>query len=347
MNLSGGLSILAATQSIRISTESVVQAKTILVTAYSWVRPHLYVWAYRFYRLFMPRGGLRCLVQPRQSTSLCRQKVSVELSDGGDWMNKVVQKTGLWFDWMGDGVFVPPVGVSLIVSNGSLVERCHELALAIIRESLLKAGLKEATIFSRRREVKGRYLTFAQGVEGEGCFNRWSVRCFNRWSAFGKDVLNLCQESGFENRIDCCSLPYGETDFVCEVRRELGWLGPKMILLDLEFADLSILEALGKLAKRRKRRILVTAPFPFRTNKGNMTLAAVEVAAQTACGMSLDELAEAVVCIQSRKPNGVNTNAVVEVLKGQFFATQSKVEQESGRKQGLIAMARSLLNGFV
>ena len=36
-----------------------------------------------------------------------------------------------------------------------------------------------------------------------------------------------------------------------------------------------------------------------------------------------------------------------EVLKGQFFAARSKVEQENIRKRGFIAMARSLLNGFV
>ena len=36
-----------------------------------------------------------------------------------------------------------------------------------------------------------------------------------------------------------------------------------------------------------------------------------------------------------------------EVLKGQFFAVRSKVEQENVRKKGFIAMARSLLNGFV
>ena len=70
------------------------------------------------------------------------------------------------------------------------------------------------------------------------------------------------------------------------------------------------------------------------------------MAAQTACGMCLGELAEAVVCIQSHKPNGVNMDAVVEVLKGQFFAARSKVEQESGRKPGFIAMARSLLNSL-
>ena len=39
--------------------------------------------------------------------------------------------------------------------------------------------------------------------------------------------------------------------------------------------------------------------------------------------------------------------AFAEVLKGQFFAARSKAEQESGRKPGLIALARSLLNGFV
>ena len=35
-----------------------------------------------------------------------------------------------------------------------------------------------------------------------------------------------------------------------------------------------------------------------------------------------------------------------ELLKGQFFAARSKVEQESGRKPGFIAMAWSLLNGL-
>ena len=79
---------------------------------------------------------------------------------------------------VGSGLIIPPVGVSFIVSNGIGVERCHELALAMIRESLLKKGLKEAVIFSRRGKVKGRYLTFAQGAEGEGCFNRWPMRSF-------------------------------------------------------------------------------------------------------------------------------------------------------------------------
>ena len=36
-----------------------------------------------------------------------------------------------------------------------------------------------------------------------------------------------------------------------------------------------------------------------------------------------------------------------EVLKGQFFAARSKVEQENLGKRGFVAVARSLLNGFV
>ena len=116
--------------------------------------------------------------------------------------------------------------------------------------------------------------------------------------------------------------------------------------LDVEFADLSLVAGLNELARKRKKRIFVTTTFPFRTAKGSLTLPAVEVAAQTACGMSLGELAEAVVCVQSRKPNGVNMDAVVEVLKGQFFAARSKVEQESGLKPGFVAMARSLLNSL-
>ena len=254
-------------------------------------------------------------------------------------MNKVVLKAGLWRDWMGDGVTIPPVGVSLIVSNGLGVERCHELALAMIRELLLKKGLKEAVIFSRRGKVKGRYLALAQGVEGEGCFNRWSV--------LGKDVLKLCRESSFEATwTDGCSLQYDEADFLCEMRRELGWFGPKMILIDLEFADLSLLTGLAELARRRKCRIIVTSSSPFRAASGGLALPTVEVAAQAACGRGVDELADVVVCVQGLQPDAVSSNAVVEVLKGQFFATRSNAEQESGRKPGLIAMARSLLNGL-
>ena len=131
------------------------------------------------------------------------------------------------------------------------------------------------------------------------------------------------------------------------VHKELGWFGSQTILFDLEFADLTLVAGLNELARKRTKRIFVTTTFPLRTAKGNLTFLAVELAAQTACGMSLDELSEAVVCIQSRRPNGVNTDAVVEVLKGQFFAARSKVEQENIRKRGFIAMARSLLNGFV
>ena len=253
-------------------------------------------------------------------------------------MNKVVLKAGLWRDWMGDGVIIPPVGVSLIVSNGLGVERCHELALAMIRESLLKEGLKEAVIFSRRGKVKGRYLTFAQGVEGEGCFNRWSV--------LGKDVLKLCRESSFEAAwTDGCSLQYDEADFLCEMRRELGWFGPKMILIDLEFADLSLLTGLAELARRRKCRIIVTSSSPFRAASGGLTLPTVEVAAQAACGRGVDELADAVVCVQGLQPDAVSSNPVVEVLKGQFFATRSKAEQQKSKMTDLIAMAWPLLTG--
>lgn len=181
--------------------------------------------------------------------------------------------------------------------------------------------------------------TAGEGVEGEGCFNRWSV--------LGKDVLKLCRESSFEATwTDGCSLQYDEADFLREVRRGLGWFGPKMILIDLEFADLSLLTGLAELARRRKCRIIVTSSSPFRAASGGLALPTVEVAAQAACGHGVDELADAVVCVQGLQPDAVSSNAVVEVLKGQFFATRSKAEQESGRKPGLIAMARSLLNGL-
>ena len=58
------------------------------------------------------------------------------------------------------------------------------------------------------------------------------------------------------------------------------------------------------------------------------------------------ELAEAVACIQDYQTGSTDSDVVVEVLKGQFFATRSKVEQKNVRKKGFVTMARSLLNGL-
>ena len=58
------------------------------------------------------------------------------------------------------------------------------------------------------------------------------------------------------------------------------------------------------------------------------------------------ELAVAVACIQDYQTGSTDSDVVVEVLKGQFFATRSKVEQKNVRKKGFVAMARSLLNGL-
>ena len=226
-------------------------------------------------------------------------------------------KSGLWPDWQGDGVAVPPIGVSLIISNGQGVESCHELALSIVRDSLVSGKAHKATVFSRGTRVKGRFLTFAGGYDGGGLFNGWRV--------LRKDILKTVRSLGRDSAwIDGCSRQYVSDEIPRIVHKELGWFGSQTILLDMEFADLLLVAGLNELAKKRKKRILVTVSFPFRTNKGNLTLAAVEVDAQTACGMSLDELAEAVVCIQSRKPNGVNTDALVEVLKGQYFCRPIK-----------------------
>ena len=255
-------------------------------------------------------------------------------------MNKVVLKSGLWRDWQGDGVAVPPVGVSLIISNGLGAGPCHELALSVVRDSLVSGKVQEATVFSRGTRVKGRFLSFAGGSEGGGLFNGWRVSSKD----VQKTVRSLGRDSAWN---DGCSLQYVTDEIQRIVHKELGWFGSQPILLDVEFADLTLVAGLNELARKRKKRIFVTTTFPLRTDKGNLTLPAVELAAQTACGTGLDELAEAVVCIQSRQPNGVNMDAVVEVLKGQFFAARAKVEHENLRKRGLIAMARSLLNGFV
>ena len=255
-------------------------------------------------------------------------------------MNNVALKIGLCRDLTGDGIAVIPAGVSLIVSNGLGSGPCHELALAIIRDCLVRGEIGDALVFSRMKRLKSRLLTFAEGVEAGGCFNGWSVK--------RKDILLTIGSMGRDSAwIDGNSLQYHESELTDEVRRELGFFGKDLIMLDLEFPDFCLLSELRKMAVKMKRRILVTSSFPIRTCGGNLTLPAIEIAAQTACGRGVMELAEAVACIQDYQTGSTDSDVVVEVLKGQFFATRSKVEQKNVRKKGFITMARSLLNSFV
>ena len=254
-------------------------------------------------------------------------------------MNNVALKIGLCRDLTGDGVPIIPAGVSLIVSNGLGAEPCHELALAIIRDCLVRGEIGNALVFSRMKRLKSRLLTFAEGVEAGGCFNGWSVK--------RKDILSTIGSMGRDSAwIDGNSLQYHESELIDEVRRELGFFGEDLIMLDLGFPDFGRLNDLRKIALKMKRRIIVTTSFPFRTGGGNLTLPVIEVAAQMACGRGIMELTEAVACIQNYQTGSTDSDVVVEVLKGQFFAMRSKAEQENVGKQGFIAMARSLLNGF-
>ena len=114
---------------------------------------------------------------------------------------------------LGSGLVIPPAGVSLIVSNGLGVERCHELALAIIRESLLKEGLKEAVIFSRRGKMEGRYMTFAQGVEGQPQFLEkveWQKLSTSDWVRLMTGYAEIVEK--FEN----FTTVEGQTNAICE-----------------------------------------------------------------------------------------------------------------------------------